>query len=267
MVWTRESAKKFLLEVADTLPPDVKSATEFILAEIENKNNSAPRVEVIDENHQRFNGKVYHKRSRGYYYYTASLHTDVYKFFNNLEAIPKGNVIHHLEGKDENNIENLQMMTKEEHTKLHAPELGKIETFTCKNCGKVYQSRFQGKNCFCSRKCKNDWSNKAKLKEENRIIKNCEWCGAEYSDWKHGHRKYCSKTCAKYSQWAQMKAEGYKEKVFTATTLEQAEKIRKLYSEGNITQLELAKMFEVSPSVIGRIVRGESYRESAVKAP
>ena len=93
MIWTKDSAKQFLLEIADTLLPDVKSATEFILTELDESEKSSdtePRVEIIDENHQRFNGEIYSKRKTGYYYLTKVLHTEVYKFFNEKKQFPKG---------------------------------------------------------------------------------------------------------------------------------------------------------------------------------
>ena len=43
-----------------------------------------------------------------------------------LLEIPKGKVIHHINGiKDDNKIENLQIMTSSEHSKLHQKQRGK----------------------------------------------------------------------------------------------------------------------------------------------
>lgn len=275
MIWTKETAKNFLRSIEKTLPPDIKSATEFLLAELDNseKNSQATQsVEVIDENHQRFNGEIYTKRDRnGYYYLTKILHTEVFKYYNGLEEIPKGYLIHN-DGKDENgnydkeknNIEYLKLMTREDHTSLHNPELGRMQTFICKNCGKEYEARVAKNNCYCSKKCKNEWRAKEKLFDENRVIKNCEWCGKEFSDWKYGHKRFCSSSCAKYSQWSKMKAKGYyydgKPRPLTD---DQVRYIRKVYKprDKEFNTIELAKKFNVSTSLIGRIIRGETYTD------
>jgi len=62
--------------------------------------------------------------------------------------IPKGYIIHHINGiRDDNRIENLQMMTKSEHSKLHSKERdlameknpnwrgGKSKPNRCSECG------------------------------------------------------------------------------------------------------------------------------------
>ena len=169
-----------------------------------------PRVEVIDEKHRRFNGEIYTKHeSTGYYVLSKTLHVEVYKYYNNLEEIPKNCLIHHA-GKDENgnfdkeknDIEFLELMTRKDHTALHSLlELYKKQTFICKNCGKKFQARNNGRNCFCSQKCKNEWLHSEKFYE----IRKCKWCGKEFSTWKYGNQRYCSKHCAKMSQWQQMK--------------------------------------------------------------
>ena len=155
-------------------------------------------------------------------------------------------------------------MTKRDHTKLHSLDLGKIATFICINCGKEYQSRFQGKNCYCSKKCKEEWRTKEKRKDENRIIKNCEWCGKAFSDWKYGHRRFCSSSCAKFHQWAKMKSEGkYSTGKLRSLTNEQVKYIREVYKprDEKFSASALAKFFGVGENVIGRIVRGESYTD------
>ena len=278
MIWTKDKARNFLLNIADSLPPDVKSATEFILNELDKveknstKDEFNPRVEIIDENHQRFNGEIYTKRKKnGYYYCTKILHTEVYKFYSGLNEIPKNFLIHHASNnergaydKDKNNIEDLRLMTRKAHTALHNPELGRVAIFICKNCGKEYESRSMGANCYCSKKCKNEWQNKEKHKVENRVIKNCEWCGKEFSDWKYGHKKFCSSSCAKYSQWKKMISRGkYSTGKDRILTNEQVKYIRKVYKPRDkaFGQAALAKYFGVRASVIGRIVRRESYTD------
>lgn len=44
--------------------------------------------------------------------------------YHNIECVPKGFVIHHIdENKDNNLIENLMLLSKSEHSKLHAKRL------------------------------------------------------------------------------------------------------------------------------------------------
>jgi len=67
------------------------------------------------------------KNNNGYFYFrlyknkrekTKQIHTLMYE--NHIEKIPEGYVIHHIDGNEANNIlENFQMMTDEEHKKLH----------------------------------------------------------------------------------------------------------------------------------------------------
>ena len=269
MIWTRQTAKKFLSEHSENMPSEIKSATEFILSELEmlenaQSKNENPRVEIIDETHQKFNGEIYRKNKRnGYYYLTKSLHIEVYKFYSGIEEIPKECLVHHATkneigsyDKDKNNIEDLKLMTREEHTSLHNPELGVMQTFVCRNCGKEYQSRYNGKNCYCSVKCKNEWKSKSKLDEKNRIIRHCEWCGKEFSDWRYGHKRFCSSSCAHFSHWKKIKEK-------RVLTNEEVKCIREIYKpfDKEFGQQKLADIFGVTVGVIGKIVRGEIYTD------
>lgn len=186
-------------------------AAQNILKNLIETETNLPRVEFVDEKHRRFNGEIYTKHeATGYYTLNRTLHVEVYKFYNNLKEIPKNYLIHHA-GKDENgnfdkeknDIEFLEMMTRQEHTALHNPlELNKKQTFICINCGKEYQAKNHGRNCFCSKKCKNEWWRSERFYE----TRYCKWCGKEFSTWKFGKKIYCSSHCAKMSQWAQIKS-------------------------------------------------------------
>jgi hypothetical protein len=103
-------------------------------------------------------------------------------------------VVHHIdENKSNNKIENLRLMTRSEHTKLHTkPEA--IVTLNCYICGKeyLYPKRYytrglkKGQKFMCSRKCVGLYSKKhlphpkseyciASVKKGlNERLKNCE---------------------------------------------------------------------------------------------
>jgi hypothetical protein len=50
-----------------------------------------------------------------------TLHHYVYCYYNNIDVIPKGYVIHHIDfNKQNNDISNLQLLTHSDHSKLHS---------------------------------------------------------------------------------------------------------------------------------------------------
>ena len=136
-----------------------------------------------------FDGIRYTRQKDGRYIasYGKLLHREIWKHFNG--EIPKGYVIHHIDGDPSNNdIANLQCLTQSEHMKLHKT----MEKRICEFCGKEFESRgnLSGKSRFCSRKCASDWDHK-----NSREIRICVECGKEFETYKYGKTKLCSKEC------------------------------------------------------------------------
>lgn len=71
--------------------------------------------------------------------------------------------------------------------KLHA----KIK-MACEMCGVKFVTENNGKNRFCSNKCKSKWRRKSGVDNETR---NCEWCGNDFSVNKYSKTSHCSRSC------------------------------------------------------------------------
>lgn len=96
-----------------------------------------------------FNGKKYCQDSSGYFAETSGkpngiherLHRDVWRFFRG--EIPAGCDIHHKFGNlDTTKIEDLECLTKPDHSRLHAAlNRESIELKPCENCGIIMPRR------------------------------------------------------------------------------------------------------------------------------
>ena len=150
-----------------------------------------PVVEVIDETHQRFNGVIYLKDKGGHYSTNSFIHRVVFSYYNGRLPVGKTHNVHHRDrNKDNNNIENLQLLTIAEHSRI--PKKSPIEKI-CSHCGKAFQ--VTGKNrrqkC-CSISCAR------KLRVKPAVEKICVVCGKTFTaDKKHNNRQVCcSLSCA-----------------------------------------------------------------------
>lgn len=170
-------------------------------------------VIIIDATHQRFNGVTYRKNKRGWYQtaYTA-LHRDVWEY--HFGKIPKGYDIHHRdENKANNDISNLQMLTRKEHRQLHSRlNAGKPKTpktFVCQQCGATFQSTANVAkycpDCHKEREREKSHASYAAKRAAKRVVKpfkprrfrTCVVCGKPF-ELKYisaKGRKTCSKEC------------------------------------------------------------------------
>lgn len=92
-----------------------------------------------------------------------------------------------------------------EHYEQVKNQLAQRETFLCKQCGKTFESINNGKNQFCSNKCKSAYRRKIKIDNE---IRKCIWCGKEFEVNKYAKAKTCSTTCRNKIYWDKKHKEG-----------------------------------------------------------
>lgn len=155
--------------------------------------NPPPVVEVIDETHQKFLGRVYHKKGEKYYVSAdKALHRVVWAYY--YGKIPKGYDIHHRDlDKDNNDISNLQMLTNSEHRKLHN-SMSPLKEYACEVCGKIFYSANTRKRArFCSKKC---MAVSYVYPEDSFELRQCAVCGKSFRALKNGNQRFCSRSCS-----------------------------------------------------------------------
>ena len=195
---------KFTPEVIAALNT-LKSAAEndFELHRIntlEQDLTTPPKVEIVDDKHQKFDGVTYVLVGDGYFRHQCSIHRAVYNYF--YGGVSEKYHIHHIdENKANNDISNLQMLTITEHHKLHKPKGlqmacdNNLKTFTCRFCGKEFTTYNNGRNCYCSESCRLKGNYEHRKKE---FI--CEWCGKKFLSPRNDVR-FCSPSCRNLSRY------------------------------------------------------------------
>lgn len=135
----------------------------------------------------------------GHYVTSTQLHRDVWRYY--YGEIPEGDYeIHHIDcDKSNNDISNLQLLTREEHRRLHNPKGHRYgqpieKELACDVCGKSYVGFDIGqKTHYCSKYC----LEKAK---HDRLVKTltCPNCGREFVARKFDNRiRFCSQQCSR----------------------------------------------------------------------
>ena len=182
-------------------------------------------------------GYKFRKDKKSGYWLCSTLHKRLHRYIYEkyYGEIPKNCEIHHIDkNKDNNEIENLQLITKSEHRKLHAKEsdkeklranlinnaLPKAIEWHKSNKGKEWHKKHYQEtkdklhinqkhrclNCnkeyestginskFCSNVCKSQYRRKTGL---DNIEKICDNCGKKYISNKYSKTRYCSRSCSK----------------------------------------------------------------------
>lgn len=168
-----------------------------------------PKVEVIDDTHQRFLGLNFCKRKTGYYY-TPNL--SIYRLVSDYYhgELQEGYAIHHIDmDKSNNNPSNLIVISHGKHRELHAEKTRKPKppkpikqprTRTCAICGKVFEMRSKDSKNNGRKTCSQECSLilKAKIVAEHKVNRSriCEVCGKPY-EYKRKKQKSCSPECGK----------------------------------------------------------------------
>lgn len=151
---------------------------------------SPPQVEIIDENHQKFDGFIYRRCKDGHYTRCSLIHRDVWQYFKS--ELPSGYHVHHVdENKDNNNFSNFQILTSSEHRALHNKSSKQIE-YVCQFFGKTFMSNKTDNSSvqFCSKKCYNKWAHREKTE-----ARTCTICGKKFIISKYSHTQTCSLSC------------------------------------------------------------------------
>ena len=114
-----------------------------------------PKVEIVGDDVQIFDSIVFHRLPSGYYQGQTKMHRYVWERF--FGKIPDGYVVHHKDRNPENNdIANLQVLSTDDHAKVHSQDMissRQPQEFVCDCCGKTFQTLSNGANRYCSKAC------------------------------------------------------------------------------------------------------------------
>ena len=188
-----QAALQILKENAET------DFEKLSVARLETALTNPPKVNVIDDRHQEFNGKVYKDKPNDKHYRSSlSLHREVYTYYRG--EIPENYVIHHQDlNPANNNIENLIALTETEHHKLHSNL--NLTLFKCDYCGRyISKAKFkESQHHFCNNTCKALYRN-ANI---NIIEQTCVICGQKFVTRKRGDDTAvtCSRHCRGILRW------------------------------------------------------------------
>lgn len=180
--------------------------------------------------YQEFNGiRFYLNNTTGYWERARGtprkMHIYVWEYHNG--KLPAGYCLHHIDGdKGNNTLDNLQMLTVQEHSKLHAQEADHTafiekskqwhqtkearsisrengfasasrwptRQYTCDYCGATFTVKSPRTDYrFCSNQCKSAWRRQSGVDNEHRT---CVVCGGDFVVNRYSKTLCCSRGCA-----------------------------------------------------------------------
>ena len=150
-----------------------------------------PPIELVGEGRVKCESINYREDTRnGHYTAHIYLHRLIYSYF--YGEIPDGFEVHHKDLNPANNdISNLKLLTKSQHSKIHGKIRRKEVKRQCAICGKFFTVPAKSTQKFCSYAC----AGKAHSKN-SKEFRQCKFCGKIFSTGKKSFRSFCSKSCA-----------------------------------------------------------------------
>jgi rubrerythrin len=152
--------------------------------------------------YQYFNNRKFAKYPNCVYWQDTStterMHRYVWEYYNG--AIPAGYDIHHIDHNvDNNSIDNLMMLAKDEHAKLHAKELSPEEKERRKqNALKAQEFAKE----WHSTEAGHEWHKRhyEQMKERLHVLRDfiCKNCGKPFQSTKAGSKFCCNACKSKY---------------------------------------------------------------------
>ena len=160
-----------------------------------------PKVIVVDETKQTFNGESFYLCGNYYQHKGKRLHRVVWEYYNG--EIPKGYHVHHIDAdRSNNNIENLQCIPGVKHVCDHGHTPERLEY------GRMHIKRIRPKASEWHRsEAGRAWhSEMAKRNNANRTYQTyvCTQCGQEFQSkriYPKDSNRFCGNNCrAKYGR-------------------------------------------------------------------
>lgn len=145
-----------------------------------------------NKNYRIYFGKRFYKLKNGYWANSMPIHAHRWVWINNYGAIPSGMDIHHIDGdKDNNQIENLEILTRSDHLKKHHNE----GLFDYDRNRKQLSDARKWLQTDEGRKKQSEASKKS-WKYRKTGLKSCQECGKQFET-KQPWAKYCRDACDK----------------------------------------------------------------------
>lgn len=150
--------------------------------------------------YQWFNGLRFTRDDKTGYYLNSTiherLHRYVWTYYNGL--IPKGYEVHHKDmDKSNNDISNLELLTKSEHHKIHAQAITDEQRDRMRR--NLIENAVPKANEWHSSKEGREWHKQhyEKMKDSlhKKAIFTCANCGKEFEGQDSGHTRFCSNAC------------------------------------------------------------------------